>query len=124
MVSRLKIVGTRENVGELRGIMDQDGKVLGANPQTRPLKPKRDEGNLFRIPLTYQTSCIVVRHCDLLMFMELPTTENVRGRENQLKEKNERKDLKISAGPLTGFFAVFYSVLTLSSLAELKPAIS
>jgi hypothetical protein len=69
MVCCLEGVGTRENIGELDRVVDQDGKVLGADPQTRTLIAERDKRELIRIPLTYQTSCLVIRHGDLSRLM-------------------------------------------------------
>jgi hypothetical protein len=69
MVRCLEGVGTREDIRELHRVVDQDGKVLGADPQIRTLIAERDQRELFRIPLTYQTSCLVVRHGDLSRLM-------------------------------------------------------
>jgi hypothetical protein len=37
MIRRLEVLSPGQQTGELRGIMDQNGQVLGADPQVRAL---------------------------------------------------------------------------------------
>ena len=70
MVGSLETVSTGKNVCKLRGIMDQNRKMLGADPKIRILVAEGNQGDFLRLPLTYQTSRAVVGHGHLISVLK------------------------------------------------------
>ncbi len=62
VVGGLETIRTRQYVSQLCGIVNQDGKVLGADPETGALVLEGNEGDVFRAPFTDQTSHVVLCH--------------------------------------------------------------
>jgi hypothetical protein len=62
MVRRFQGIRPREDLGELRRIVDQDGKVLRTDESSRPLVLEGDQRDILRISLADHTGRSVVRH--------------------------------------------------------------